>query len=266
LTPQQKSSIRAAAAAAGEPRGMFVFGRGLRVTAYVTAAAAVCLIIANVAITSLVRSRSAATSDMIAVLQSSTGNEMEARQGATAQFGRDEQALQALSREAAPSQAGQEPADGQLKVQPPAALLEKTELNDPAVLMDSAERKQLGQQGQLGQVYPGVGNRKAIVEPAMSAPPAPPFTANGPNEVRMAAPPPPALSVADDRDRPRLNTEAYDLISDNPFIRVAQDPLATFSIDVDTASYSNLRRFLTMNQLPPKDSVRIEELINYFHL
>jgi Ca-activated chloride channel family protein len=51
---------------------------------------------------------------------------------------------------------------------------------------------------------------------------------------------------------------------DNPFIRVSQEPLATFSIDVDTASYSNVRRFLNQGQLPPKDAVRIEELLNYF--
>ena len=44
----------------------------------------------------------------------------------------------------------------------------------------------------------------------------------------------------------------------------AQDPLSTFSIDVDTASYANVRRFLTQGQLPPKDAVRIEELVNYF--
>ena len=75
---------------------------------------------------------------------------------------------------------------------------------------------------------------------------------------------PSLTSTADRVDRPRFNTEAYDYISENPFIRVAQEPLATFSIDVDTASYSNVRRFLTMNQLPPKDAVRIEELINYF--
>src|SRR5262249_43239457 len=73
-----------------------------------------------------------------------------------------------------------------------------------------------------------------------------------------------AEALADRADRLQFNTEAYAFISDNPFIRVAQDPLATFSIDVDTASYSNIRRFLTMNQLPPKDSVRIEEMINYF--
>jgi Ca-activated chloride channel family protein len=76
---------------------------------------------------------------------------------------------------------------------------------------------------------------------------------------------PASLPVLADRlDRPLFNTEAYDFISDNPFVRVAQDPLATFSIDIDTASYANMRRFLSMNQLPPKDSVRIEEMINYF--
>ena len=79
-----------------------------------------------------------------------------------------------------------------------------------------------------------------------------------------AASPAPSVGIADRLDRPRPNTESYDYISDNPFIRVAQDPLATFSIDVDTASYANIRRFLTNNQMPPKDSVRIEEMINYF--
>jgi len=61
-----------------------------------------------------------------------------------------------------------------------------------------------------------------------------------------------------------FNTEAYDHISDNPFILVSQDPRSTFSVDVDTASYSNMRRFLSTGALPPKDAVRIEELINYF--
>jgi Ca-activated chloride channel family protein len=61
-----------------------------------------------------------------------------------------------------------------------------------------------------------------------------------------------------------MNTEAYDRILDNPFIRVAREPLSTFSIDVDTASYANIRRFLTQGMMPPKDAVRIEEMINYF--
>jgi Ca-activated chloride channel family protein len=70
--------------------------------------------------------------------------------------------------------------------------------------------------------------------------------------------------VADNVPATRFNTEAYDFIADNPFIRVKDDPRATFSVDVDTASYSNMRRFLALNRLPPKDAVRIEEMINYF--
>jgi Ca-activated chloride channel family protein len=58
--------------------------------------------------------------------------------------------------------------------------------------------------------------------------------------------------------------EGYAPISENPFRRVAADPLSTFSIDVDTASYANMRRFLTDGTLPPLDAVRIEEFINYF--
>ena len=63
---------------------------------------------------------------------------------------------------------------------------------------------------------------------------------------------------------PRFNTESYSPIADNGFLAVADNPLSTFSIDVDTASYSLVRRFLTQRQIPPKDAVRIEEMINYF--
>ncbi len=61
-----------------------------------------------------------------------------------------------------------------------------------------------------------------------------------------------------------FNTEAYDRIDDNQWTEVGRKPLSTFSIDVDTASYSNVRRYLTQGTLPPKDAVRIEELVNYF--
>jgi len=60
------------------------------------------------------------------------------------------------------------------------------------------------------------------------------------------------------------NTEDYARIVDNAFLRADKEPLSTFSIDVDTASYANVRRFLTQGQRPPKDAVRIEELLNYF--
>lgn len=62
----------------------------------------------------------------------------------------------------------------------------------------------------------------------------------------------------------QFNTEEYDRIVENEFKDVVQNPLSTFSIDVDTASYSNMRRYIQGNQLPPKDAVRIEEMINYF--
>jgi len=59
-------------------------------------------------------------------------------------------------------------------------------------------------------------------------------------------------------------TEGYGVIAENPFKIALQEPLSTFSIDVDTASYANVRRFLNQGQLPPKDAVRIEEMVNYF--
>ncbi|HSK74070.1 MAG TPA: VWA domain-containing protein [Pyrinomonadaceae bacterium] len=58
--------------------------------------------------------------------------------------------------------------------------------------------------------------------------------------------------------------ERYAEINENPFLETTRAPLSTFSIDVDTASYANVRRYLNDGQLPPKDAVRIEELINYF--
>lgn len=60
------------------------------------------------------------------------------------------------------------------------------------------------------------------------------------------------------------NTESYDAVADNPFLAVTENPLSTFSVDVDTASYSNVRRYLNTNMRPPKGAVRIEELLNYF--
>jgi Ca-activated chloride channel family protein len=61
-----------------------------------------------------------------------------------------------------------------------------------------------------------------------------------------------------------FNTEGYDRIVESSFAKVAEEPLSTFSIDVDTASYANVRRFIESGSLPPPDAVRIEELVNYF--
>jgi Ca-activated chloride channel family protein len=62
----------------------------------------------------------------------------------------------------------------------------------------------------------------------------------------------------------RAQHESYDANEDNPFVQVSTDPRSTFSIDVDTASYALVRRFLDAGNLPPQGAVRIEELVNYF--
>jgi len=66
------------------------------------------------------------------------------------------------------------------------------------------------------------------------------------------------------RLRGDFNTESYDYIDENPFLAVRANPLSTFSIDVDRASYANVRRFIRDGRRPPVDAVRIEELVNYF--
>ncbi|EFB1082954.1 VWA domain-containing protein [Escherichia coli] len=61
-----------------------------------------------------------------------------------------------------------------------------------------------------------------------------------------------------------LGTARYQQFDDNPVKQVAQNPLVTFSLDVDTGSYANVRRFLNQGLLPPPDAVRVEEVVNYF--
>lgn len=78
-------------------------------------------------------------------------------------------------------------------------------------------------------------------------------------------PPPPGIpSTYDNKLEPVHNTESYAVIKENDFKKVTDEPLSTFSIDVDNASYSNTRRFIMEGRLPPKDAVRIEEFVNYF--
>jgi Ca-activated chloride channel homolog len=76
------------------------------------------------------------------------------------------------------------------------------------------------------------------------------------------------LTVGIDAPQPEepqtVAAETYESVTDNPFRKTATEPLSTFSIDVDTASYSNIRRFLAQNTLPRRDAVRIEEMLNYF--
>ena len=104
--------------------------------------------------------------------------------------------------------------------------------------------------------------------------------AAAPADIAMAAPPAPgARKAAADRDARQLEMrsvggqakqqdaqagERYDRFDENRPRTPSEQPLSTFSIDVDTASYANVRRFLTSGRLPPPDAVRIEEMVNYF--
>lgn len=99
-----------------------------------------------------------------------------------------------------------------------------------------------------------------VAPPVMTPPPAPP-------PVGMAAPkmamPSPAQMVPQPAPGDVVR-DKYEDVEINPVKVVAEEPVSTFSIDVDTASYSNVRRMINQGYLPPKDAVRIEELINYF--
>ena len=83
----------------------------------------------------------------------------------------------------------------------------------------------------------------------------------GSTRVRMAVM---SSSISPESSLPVQNTEQYGQISTNPVHAVAQQPVSTFSIDVDTGSYANSRRFLNNGRLPPVNAVRVEELVNYF--
>ena len=77
---------------------------------------------------------------------------------------------------------------------------------------------------------------------------------------RVAPPPPPVRPLP----RPETNTETYEAREDNPVRRAREVPVSTFSVDVDTGSYANVRRMLRDGYRPPADAVRVEEMLNYF--
>jgi Ca-activated chloride channel family protein len=108
-------------------------------------------------------------------------------------------------------------------------------------------------------------DKEAYLAEAAPLPPPPPSPsmhkrafAGAPSPAPAAMPPRQPASPAE------FNTEGYDRVTENPFLEVLKNPLSTFSIDVDTASYTNVRRFVNNGSLPPPDAVRIEEMVNYF--
>ena len=112
----------------------------------------------------------------------------------------------------------------------------------------------------------------AVAAPMMDAMPDPPAMAYEPAKT-VSAPPMPAPSPSPNYSAPGLRPpvatpppagEAYEGYRENDFANPKDQPLSTFSIDVDTASYTNMRRFVKDGALPPKEAIRIEEFINYF--
>ena len=106
-------------------------------------------------------------------------------------------------------------------------------------------------------------NRAATTDVALNQPSTTTLS-NSTITTNTAGAPTAMKSRADASEEEKPSSERYAEINENPFLEAARAPLSTFSIDVDTASYSNVRRFLNDGQMPPKDAVRTEELINYF--
>jgi Ca-activated chloride channel family protein len=84
------------------------------------------------------------------------------------------------------------------------------------------------------------------------------------NAITVAMPAPAMVAPMAPAYQQPYDTERYQHQQDNPVQRVAEHPVSTFSIDVDTGAYANVRRFLNEGRLPPQDAVRVEEMINYF--
>jgi Ca-activated chloride channel family protein len=143
---------------------------------------------------------------------------------------------------------------------PPAVIAQATPLS--ALAPTIAELK-----GEVRRAD-GLAKAKTLMAPGRSKK-FPAGTVAAGNYAAMPAPPPTEFDRKESYEGIRapngeFNTAAYDHILENPFLDSASNPLSTFSIDVDTASYSNVRRFINEGSLPPKDAVRVEEMINYF--
>ena len=139
---------------------------------------------------------------------------------------------------------------------------------EPAVLADKkvgeAERAELHEQLAAPASAPAELQRKSEVMGAVGMPSvayeAMPMSIPAPMPLSMPSMQADAMPLGY-RDEGR---EQYQKLADNPVHAVAETPVSTFSIDVDTGSYANVRRFLNGGQLPPQDAVRLEELVNYF--
>ena len=156
---------------------------------------------------------------------------------------------QAETEENAPAELRRETAVGAAQKQEAAA--------PPASRAVPAAPRPLGGQAAIGSVAKDKKAASAVAD-RDEGEPADKFAAQAATTAEAPA------DILADRNRQDFNTEGYDRVVENSFAKVLEEPLSTFSIDVDTASYANVRRFLRGGSLPPPDAVRIEELVNYF--
>jgi Ca-activated chloride channel homolog len=166
-----------------------------------------------------------------------------------------------------------------------ATALSERAKGQPSVSTLASDQSALAKRSATEQVDKSKDRLGAARGTAMPAAPAPMMAANslrareGDAVERAAVPAPGARRLAGDRDARELEMqsvggqrqqqdaqagERYTRFDENPPRTPSEQPLSTFSIDVDTASYANVRRFLTSGRLPPRDAVRIEEMVNYF--
>ncbi len=160
----------------------------------------------------------------------------------------------------------------QARTDGPTKAVEKPELaaSKDAASKDAASKDKVTVTGQRAAGKPSEGRIDQLYAEAPPAPPPPPSaSAPYPAPVYRAAPVVgfDGGSIAQSYPQPRpgdVDRERYEHKDINRVKLVAEEPVSTFSIDVDTAGYANVRRFLNNGVLPPKDAVRIEELVNYF--
>ena len=168
--------------------------------------------------------------------------------------GRDESRSSTLSSEKRPNLAGEK---NELAKQP--VITEPF----PVAVVETQAQSSSGSVDNFAPPSPGEAKARPTTRPLVSAPSRASSNLSGSADLRSGLVGG-AISIPKMQVEAGFSTEKYDPIEETGFRSPLVAPLSTFSIDVDTASYANVRRYLNQGHLPPKDAVRIEELINYF--
>jgi Ca-activated chloride channel family protein len=280
LTPEQRVSIHRASVA--RPAAKPWFGRAV---AWAGALAAAALVVATISVPSLLRSRQSAQEipSHPEIVDSAAG--VPQPEAAVSAPARNDSAVPAAPVQFARAEKDAEkiPLDKlRQEVQSAAQIAQADEKQQKSLALDAEVR--------VRPSPPPLAMAEAVRKGESAAASAPvaapaPSIGNGigaaSSEIdrrafgrvireREEAAPPPAPPAAAIRaplglvNQPVAAFDAANQVTENSFVSATQQPLSTFSVDVDTASYANVRRFLNQNQMPPRDAVRIEEMINYF--